>query len=63
MSEIKSDNDLVKLWYRSTRNDVNYAFNKIMIYLDKRNILLNIPKQKFYNFFVQFLFRFNKNLL
>uniref|UniRef100_A0A6C0LYJ7 Uncharacterized protein n=1 Tax=viral metagenome TaxID=1070528 RepID=A0A6C0LYJ7_9ZZZZ len=63
MSEIKIDNDLVKLWYRSTRNDVNYAFNKIMIYLDKRNILLNIPKQKFYNFFVQFLFRFNKNLL
>ena len=63
MSEIKIDNDLVKLWYRSTRDDVNYAFNKIMIYLDKRNILLNIPKQKFYNFFVQFLFRFNKNLL
>lgn len=63
MAEMKIDNNLVKLWYKSTRNDVNYAFNKIMIYLDKRNILLNIPKQKFYNFFVQFLFRFNKNLL
>ena len=59
MTEMKIDNNLVKLWYKSTRNDVNYAFNKIMIYLDKRNILLNIPKQKFYNFFVQFLFRFN----
>jgi hypothetical protein len=63
MAEMKIDNNLVKLWYKSTRNDVNYVFNKIMIYLDNRNILLNIPKQKFYNFFVQFLFRFNKNLL
>jgi len=58
-SKIIIDKNLVRLWYKSERNNINNVFNKIMIYLDKRDILLNISKKKFYDSFVEFLFKFN----
>lgn len=61
MAEIIIDKNLLRLWYKSERNNVNYAFNHIMVYLDNRDILLNIPKQKFYDRFVEFCGNSTKN--
>ena len=61
MTEEVIDKNVLRIWYKSERNNVNYVFNKIMTYLDKRDIFLIITKKKFYDLFVELLFKFNKS--
>ena len=53
------DKNLLKEWYYDERNNINYFFNEIMIYLDSKDITFTISNQEFYDKFVEFLYSFN----
>jgi hypothetical protein len=59
MSKNNIDKNLLKIWYKPQRNDINYIFNQIMIFLDDYNITLTISKQEFYDNFTEFLYSYN----
>lgn len=53
------DKSMLTTWYRKDRKDINFMFQQIMLFLDRRDINLIITKQQFYDKFIEFLYSFN----
>ena len=53
------DKTMLMEWYKRERKDINYMFQQIMLFLDRREINLIITKQQFYDKFIEFLYSFN----
>ena len=51
-----SEKESLKIWYKKDRENINYLFSEMMIYMDNRQIPLIVSKQVFYDKFIEFLY-------